>query len=141
MTSTFWYIESLPHILHIRLSMAISDKIARRIRHLRTAQGLTLELLSERSGLPTETLSRIERQRMMPSLRSLEHVAKGLGVTLPVLLADDPVLEVEVSGISPEVRAIALLLAGKPPTLIHQVRRIVEVLIEEPHADKRDIPS
>lgn len=113
----------------------LSVLIAQRIRSLRTAQGLTLAVLADRSGMPVETLSRIERQRMAPSINSLSRVAVGLGVPLVALLSEDNVTTASGEGIPVEVRGIALALAGQPVRVLDQVRRIVDILIERPEVE------
>lgn len=105
--------------------------IAIQVRKLRTAQGLTLEALANQSGMPIETLSRIERKRIAPSIRSLSRVAAGLGVPLVALLSVDEVKAGSDAGIPLEVRGIALKLAGRPAKLLDQVRRIIDVLTDD----------
>ena len=109
----------------------IHDLIARRVRALRTTQGLTLEVLADRSGLPMETLSRIERRRIAPSIRSLERVARGLGVPLTALLSEEAVEVVSAEGIPPEVRGIALRLAGQPSPMLKKIARMLDVLVAD----------
>lgn len=105
--------------------------IASRARALRAEQHLTIEQLSQRSGLSPEMISRIERHRVAPSVRTLERVARGLGVPLTTLFTEDAVAVVSAEGIPVEVRGLALLLAGRPPALVRKVRRIVEVLLDD----------
>lgn len=110
----------------------LQKRIGGRLRALRNQQDVTLEQLAEASGLPPETISRIERGRSSPSLRSLERLAVGLGLSLAELLGGDAVTE--AGGLPPEVRGIALLLAGAPAPLLDKARRIVAVLVEGEHA-------
>ena len=51
-----------------------------RIRELRGRARLTLEGLSERTGITAERLSRIERGEQSPTVRTIMRVAHGLGV-------------------------------------------------------------
>lgn len=118
----------------------LSQIIASQVRRLRTAQGLTLEVLANRSGMPIETLSRIERRRIAPSIRSLARVADGLGVPLVALLGVDEVKIGSGEGIPLEVRGIALKLVGRPAKLLDQVRRIIDVLTDAASA-RADDPS
>lgn len=109
--------------------MDLAKRLGAHLRALRNQQGLTLEQVSAQSGLPAESLSRFERGRTLPSLRTLERIAAGLGVTL----ADAVTLDrapTEAGGLPPEVRGIALLVAGKAPATIEKARRFVELVVE-----------
>ena len=68
--------------LHIRLSR----NIATRRRQLE----LTQAQLAERLGVDTETLSRFERGKHLPSLTTLERLAGILRSTVAELLAEAP---------------------------------------------------
>ncbi|HEY0820670.1 MAG TPA: helix-turn-helix domain-containing protein [Rhizobacter sp.] len=68
--------------------MAESDldqRIARRVRELRAAQGLTLEQLSARSGVSRSMISVVERGESSPTAALLDKLAAGLGSTLNAL--------------------------------------------------------
>jgi transcriptional regulator with XRE-family HTH domain len=108
----------------------IAGLVATRVRSLRTEQRMTIEQLAQRSGLSPEMISRIERRRVVPSIRTMERAARGLGVPLTALLIEEPVAEASAEGIPPDVRGLALLLTGRSARLIATARRIVEALIE-----------
>jgi len=55
-------------------------QIASRIKSLRNNAGLTLEELAGRTGLSKGHLSKVENQRLSPSISSLAKIAQGLGV-------------------------------------------------------------
>lgn len=57
---------------------------------LREAQGLTQEQLGAKSGIPQETLSRLERGRI-PALPTLRRLAKALNATV-LILPDERIL-------------------------------------------------
>jgi transcriptional regulator with XRE-family HTH domain len=59
-----------------------------RIRSLRKQKGLSLLILSERSGLSTNTISRIERGENSPTVSSLRRLADGLNVSVIDLFKD-----------------------------------------------------
>ncbi|WP_206365375.1 helix-turn-helix domain-containing protein [Siculibacillus lacustris] len=63
----------------------LNAHIAARVRALRTARGLTLEALAERSGVSRSMLSTIERAESSPTAVLLDRVAAGLGVMLASL--------------------------------------------------------
>ena len=63
----------------------LNHAIAARIRALRTARGLTLDALAERSGVSRSMISTIERGESSPTAVLLERLAAGLGATLASL--------------------------------------------------------
>jgi transcriptional regulator with XRE-family HTH domain len=67
----------------------INQRIAARVRSLRTAQNLTLDALAAESAVSRSMLSLIERGESSPTAVVLEKVARGLGVSLAALF-DDP---------------------------------------------------
>jgi XRE family transcriptional regulator, fatty acid utilization regulator len=64
--------------------------LGRRIRHLRTARGLTLDALGTRVGVTPSLLSLIENGRREPRLALLRGVADALDVTVADLLDSEP---------------------------------------------------
>ncbi|BAT71570.1 XRE family transcriptional regulator [Thermosulfidibacter takaii ABI70S6] len=60
--------------------------IGERIRKLREELGLPLEVLAERAGIATGLLQKIEAGEVVPSVATLIHVARALGLTLTELL-------------------------------------------------------
>jgi transcriptional regulator with XRE-family HTH domain len=63
----------------------LDQRIAARVRDLRAAHGLTLEVLAERSGVSRSMISVIERGKSSPTAALLEKLASGLGVSLASL--------------------------------------------------------
>jgi transcriptional regulator with XRE-family HTH domain len=75
--------------------------VGRRIRHFRTARGLTLADLGEKVGVVPSQLSLIENGRREPRLTLLSAIAEALGVTVTDLIEATPpsgrdALEVEL---------------------------------------------
>jgi transcriptional regulator with XRE-family HTH domain len=64
---------------------SINERIAARAHELRTACNLSLEALSEKSGVSRSMISLIERGESSPTAAVLEKLASGLGVTLATL--------------------------------------------------------
>jgi transcriptional regulator with XRE-family HTH domain len=60
--------------------------LSARIRELRSARGFSQEELAERVGLTSQAMSNIERKRSLPSLDTLEALARELGATPSSLL-------------------------------------------------------
>jgi transcriptional regulator with XRE-family HTH domain len=67
----------------------LNAHIAARLRALRTEQGLTLDHLSERTGVSRSMISLIERGESSPTAVVLDKLAGGLGTTLASLFADE----------------------------------------------------
>src|SRR5579862_1243815 len=63
----------------------LDHRIARRLRDLRAASGLTLEALAERSGVSRSMISLIERGESSPTAVLLERLATALDVPLASL--------------------------------------------------------
>lgn len=55
--------------------------IGKQVRKYRDLKGWTLRELSEKSGLAISTISDIENDRAMPSIKALTKISKALGVT------------------------------------------------------------
>ncbi|KVA12708.1 helix-turn-helix domain-containing protein [Burkholderia sp. AU19243] len=67
----------------------INDRIARRVRELRTLRGYTLDALAARSGVSRSMISLIERASASPTAVVLDKLAAGLGVSLAGLFGGD----------------------------------------------------
>lgn len=67
----------------------ITPRLARRVRALRDASGLSLDALAERSGVSRSAISLIERGRSSPTAVVLDRLAAALGVTLASLFEAD----------------------------------------------------
>jgi len=68
--------------------MDINLLIARRVRELRDAHGLSLDALASRSGVSRSTISLIERGESSPTAAVLDKLASALGVALAALFED-----------------------------------------------------
>jgi len=67
----------------------VNERIARRVRDLRTARGYTLDALTARSGVSRSMISLIERAAASPTAVVLEKLASGLGVPLASLFGGE----------------------------------------------------
>ena len=61
-------------------------QVAKAIRCLRQRAGLSQRQLAERMKVPRTYVSKIENEKAMPTLSSLERLARALNVTVPDLL-------------------------------------------------------
>ncbi len=60
-------------------------QLSQRIRSLRVQRGLTLEQVSELTGLTRGVLSKVENFRVTPSLATLSKIAEAFGITMSEL--------------------------------------------------------
>ncbi|MBE6117628.1 MAG: helix-turn-helix domain-containing protein [Erysipelotrichaceae bacterium] len=63
--------------------------IGRRVRELRTRNGLTLEELASRTELTKGYLSQLERNLSAPSIQTLEDLTEALGTTMSEFFTED----------------------------------------------------
>ena len=84
--------------------MDIKKRVTLRIKAIRKRRGLTQEALAELIDRSPDTISNIERGFTLPSYDTLEILAKGLGVTLADLFADE-----EISSDPKRIEAMARL--------------------------------
>ncbi|WP_228893769.1 helix-turn-helix domain-containing protein [Pseudoduganella aquatica] len=68
----------------------LAVRLSRNMTARRHAIRLTQAQVAERLGLDTETVSRFERAKHMPSLVTLERMAAVLATTVAELLAEEP---------------------------------------------------
>ena len=76
----------------------VDSRARRRLRELRTAQGLTLQQVADRAHLDVSTLSRLESGKRRLALDHVPHLAAALGVTTDDLLGSAPVEDPRVRG-------------------------------------------
>ena len=69
----------------------LEARFSRNVAARRNALGITQAQLAERVGVDTETVSRFERGKHLPSLKTLERLAGELTTTIADLLAEQPV--------------------------------------------------
>ena len=58
-----------------------------KVRQLRESRGMTTREFANAAGISTETLNAVEHGRRQPSLRTLDKIAKALGVEARDLFA------------------------------------------------------
>lgn len=69
--------------------MKLRGVVARNLRRLRQAQGLTQEELADRAGITANYVSSLEREEYAASVDVLEQLADALGIDPQGLLAGD----------------------------------------------------
>ena len=72
--------------------------LARNLRDLRNARGLSQEALAHEAGIARQYVSDLERSRYAASVDTLEAIAKALGVRAPDLIDEEFVVASDVAG-------------------------------------------
>ncbi|MDA2988609.1 MAG: cupin domain-containing protein [Actinomycetota bacterium] len=117
--------------------------IGARIRRLRLERNLTLQMMSERTGLSASMLSMVERGRTSPSIGSLVAVASALEVRMTEFFdgwADESISPVRRADVQPTVETSAGVLRR----VAHNDRhRGVEVSVNEygPGTTSSSVPT
>lgn len=97
---------------------ALFQTIGQKIFHYRKAAGLTQEELSERTGLTSGTISRIERGVMPVKTTTLYNIAQVLNVTCDSLIYAEPSKD-------SSIRNIGLILSDQSPEFIAAMEQMV----------------
>lgn len=113
----------------------IAQKVAHRIRSLRTSQHLSLRELSRRSGLAPESVSRSERGAHEISLTNLERLCSALGVTLAQFFDFGAGAPVGARALGDAGHVQSLLERADAP-LRARVLKIVAILLESERSTK-----
>lgn len=91
---------------------------------------MTQAQLAEASEIAVETLSRIERGCMSPSVEMLERLSRGLEIEVASMLSADPAVS-EPSSLRPADRSMLTLMRRLDPDdasrLVKAVRTLVEI--------------
>jgi transcriptional regulator with XRE-family HTH domain len=124
------------------------DKMGTRIKRFREAKNLSIEDISERSGLHVEFLTAVEEENIYPSLGPLIKIARALGTRLGTFLDDqlsrDPLIvrlgqrKEELSMIKGKDKPIALRFhsLGRGKKDRHMEPFYIEIM-PEPESDKK----
>lgn len=83
-----------------------SSSIGERLRKTREAKGMSVVELASKSGVSPGLVSQIERDQVVPSLRTLEQMAKNLGISVCYFLLDQQDVGDLLSTLSPEVKEL-----------------------------------
>jgi len=76
-----------PNYSHFRVKIGKPSGIGKRVREFRHAKKLTLTQVSQKTGIAEPNLSRLEHGKHMPSLGTLQLIAKALGVPASALIS------------------------------------------------------
>jgi transcriptional regulator with XRE-family HTH domain len=115
-------------------------KIGVRVRSLRHEAGLTQAQLAEAVSIAPETMSRIERGRLVPSTDLVGRLAGAIGVEPGALFASTPVSPQKATLRAVE-RRLLQVVRDLPDELVEDVIRGVRLLVdvgrEAPEQGKR----
>jgi transcriptional regulator with XRE-family HTH domain len=101
------------------------ELFARRVRRLRKAAKITLEIAAERGNITGNFWGDVERSKKVPSLDTIVAMAKGLGVSPSTLL----LLEREEDSRDLRKR-IDSLLDNTSPQQLELLHRIIKTVVE-----------
>jgi transcriptional regulator with XRE-family HTH domain len=105
------------------LDVGDAQSFGRYIRQLREDRGLTQSELATRAGLAVDSVRRIERGQLSPSLRSMAKLAGGMEISLHSLFGG-----YEAPG-SFLADRICDLLARRPAEDVLSARRVIVALL------------
>ena len=114
---------SAPTVRLRRLDVDEARRFGRYIRQLREDRGLTQSELATRAGLAVDSVRRIERGQLSPSLRSMAKLAGGMEISLHSLFGG-----YEAPG-SFLADRICDLLARRPAEDVLSARRVIVALL------------
>lgn len=93
------------------------DELSTLLRRLRTDRGLSQQAVADRAGLSRNFVAQIERAESVPTIATLERVARALGVSVTELLGEEPpAAPGEADAVA--VPLVADRIAAGPPLLV-----------------------
>jgi transcriptional regulator with XRE-family HTH domain len=104
-----------------------SESLGAKLRHLRTARGLTIAQLAERAGVSSGLISQIERGNSNPSIRTLQRLRAALGVNLWEFLDDRSATASGEAG-APETSKFVRRKADRPRIIVGATHLVKELL-------------
>lgn len=110
------------------MTTEIGKQIGRRIKEFREARGLTQAQLAEILGKSTETISNLERGRVLTGIHTLEQLARHLHVAVKEFFTDERPSPMPQEAVSPHVLAIRNALDVLPEDDLEVLAGVAEVL-------------
>lgn len=104
----------------------LESLVRERIRALRTQRGLTQEALCERAGISRDAVTRIESGSRVPTIDTLDRLAKGLGVSVSELVQTSPL---KAPKQPMPVRRVVALLEEQSAEVQEAAEEIVRALV------------
>jgi transcriptional regulator with XRE-family HTH domain len=108
----------------------IFKDIGKKIRHIRLKQNLTQEELGEKANLHYSYIGQMERGDKVPSLKTLNKIAKALNVSLDYVLEGTKNCE-ESYAADDSISELIHLLKSRPPKQMEMLISIFKTIIAE----------
>ena len=105
----------------------LDEVVRQRIRELRVERGLTQEQVCERAGISVDAVSRIEGGARVPTLETIERLAKAFAVTPATFMERAPA--VSEPGYPWPLRRVVSLLDGQPEELQRLAEQVITLLV------------
>jgi transcriptional regulator with XRE-family HTH domain len=116
----------------------VDERVRRRLRELRTEQGLTLAQVAERASIDLSTLSRLEAGKRRLALDHLPRLAAALGVSADDLLGAGPPQDPRVRSEPRRLDGITLWpLTRRSPGGLHVYRAVISAKRKQPPPELR----
>ena len=113
----------------LRQSDSDERTLGNQVRRLRAERGLTRDELAEKAGLSVDTLNRIERGRVSPSLDTIAKVCVGLRVSLETFFGMlEPDGAVPPTEANDSAKELCDFLNGLPPQDVDRVKRLFDAM-------------
>lgn len=116
--------------------MRLEGRFGAKVRALRGERNLTQEELAQRSEISVDSIRRIERGELSPSLSTLIKLAEGLDLRLRTLFSG---LDNETRQPTPLVDQICDFLHHLSPNEVVRARRVLRAMLPTPA--ERDEPE
>ncbi len=100
-------LRDLAGALDVPISLLLADAgpaIGEKVRSLREALGLTQREVATRAGVSAVLVGQIEKGKAQPSLRTVESLAKALGISPCYLVVDRNSIEEMIGAMGPDLR-------------------------------------
>jgi transcriptional regulator with XRE-family HTH domain len=108
----------------------LAKQLGKRIYFFRKANNISQAALAERAKISNEFMSSIERGAKMPSLLTLEKIARGLGLNMKDLFNFVRTGFQNIRPLSRQVLDLASLIECVPKQRRRRITRVVKILAE-----------
>lgn len=113
-----------------RTDLALAAIIGGRVRAARATLRISQEELAGRAGVPSETISRVEMSRIVPTLPTLGAIAKGLGCELGDLVGAGSGLPAVASVLDEDEQALIERWRRLPAKPRKALREIIDAMLK-----------
>ncbi len=82
------------------------SEIGKKIRNIRTSQGMTIKEISKKTNLSNGFISRMERGEINPSLSSVKKIADVLHISIGLLFDDEEAGDTDIHAADSEIKIV-----------------------------------